>query len=402
MVNRIQTLRSSTPLVRPSGRQPGELYVNFPDKQLGVVDTTATPVDLIGVRFFSATTNYVKGDFVVQGGNLYQAAAAVPAGAFNLTQWIQVGGSVIVSDTAPASPPPQAGELWFDSVGGQLYVWYVDPNTSQWVVANTFGGGPYLPLSGGTMTGPLAGTTAAFTGAITTATPTPGDVSTKGATTAFVNTAIASITIPTVQRFAANGTYTPPAGVRYARVRMVAGGGGGGGTFSGTPGGAGGNTTFAGWGVSGGAGGAPGGAGPGGAGGVGGSGGGNGTGTLVVRLNGGYGGNGQSTQQSTLLVYLMGGGGGSTYFGGGGVPNYGPPISTTGGGGSGGLSGAATIGGAGGGGGGEYVEFFVANPVTGPVVIGALGAAGTGNTGSGGANGVAGTSGLVIIEEHYA
>ena len=39
----------------------------------------------------------------------------------------------VVSDTAPASP--QVGQLWFDSKGGQLYVWYNDGNSSQWVIA---------------------------------------------------------------------------------------------------------------------------------------------------------------------------------------------------------------------------------------------------------------------------
>jgi hypothetical protein len=35
-----------------------------------------------------------------------------------------------------------------------MYLWYTDPNTSQWVIANNFGGN-YLALTGGTMTGPL-------------------------------------------------------------------------------------------------------------------------------------------------------------------------------------------------------------------------------------------------------
>jgi hypothetical protein len=60
--------------------------------------------------------------------------------------------SVTVSDTAPSSP--KAGDLWWDSVGGQLYVWYVDANSSQWVVANNSGGN-YLPLTGGALTGPV-------------------------------------------------------------------------------------------------------------------------------------------------------------------------------------------------------------------------------------------------------
>ena len=45
---------------------------------------------LIAVRFFSTLANYVAGDFVIQGGKLYFAKAAVPAGAFNASQWSQV------------------------------------------------------------------------------------------------------------------------------------------------------------------------------------------------------------------------------------------------------------------------------------------------------------------------
>ena len=40
----------------------------------------------------------------------------------------------VVSDTPPASP--QVGQLWFDGVGGQTYVWVQDANSSQWVIAN--------------------------------------------------------------------------------------------------------------------------------------------------------------------------------------------------------------------------------------------------------------------------
>jgi Collagen triple helix repeat (20 copies) len=43
------------------------------------------------------------------------------------------GASITVSDTPPSSP--SVGALWWDSVGGQLYVWYNDGNSSQWVIA---------------------------------------------------------------------------------------------------------------------------------------------------------------------------------------------------------------------------------------------------------------------------
>lgn len=43
------------------------------------------------------------------------------------------GAPATASDTAPVNPQP--GALWFDTVGQALYIWYQDPNSSQWVVA---------------------------------------------------------------------------------------------------------------------------------------------------------------------------------------------------------------------------------------------------------------------------
>lgn len=64
------------------------------------------------------------------------------------------GASVTISDTAPASPT--AGNLWWRSSEGQLYIYYNDGNTSQWVIANAFvGGSAYLPLTGGTVSGDI-------------------------------------------------------------------------------------------------------------------------------------------------------------------------------------------------------------------------------------------------------
>lgn len=44
------------------------------------------------------------------------------------------GAATVISDTAPS--PPTVGQLWWDSVGGQLYIYYQDATTSQWVIAN--------------------------------------------------------------------------------------------------------------------------------------------------------------------------------------------------------------------------------------------------------------------------
>lgn len=42
-------------------------------------------------------------------------------------------GRVTVSDTAPTSPTPGNGDLWYSSAAGRLYVYYTDGTTNQWV-----------------------------------------------------------------------------------------------------------------------------------------------------------------------------------------------------------------------------------------------------------------------------
>ena len=70
-------------------------------------------------------------------GTMYRALAAIIPGAFDLTKWQIAGGAVTISDTPPANPQP--GNLWFSSVEAQLYIWYHDATSSQWVIANNQG-----------------------------------------------------------------------------------------------------------------------------------------------------------------------------------------------------------------------------------------------------------------------
>lgn len=145
MPNQVLALRSATAGIRPGGRLPGELYVNWPDKQLGVIDNTSSPLDLLAIRFFSSTTSYNPGDYVVNSGVLYSAKNAITPGPFNSLQWLVSGGTVVVSDNPPV---PTDGLLWFDSVGSQLYVQYNDGSSSQWVVAVNNSGITDAPIDG--------------------------------------------------------------------------------------------------------------------------------------------------------------------------------------------------------------------------------------------------------------
>ena len=45
------------------------------------------------------------------------------------------GGSITVSPTAPTDPVPASGDLWWDSTNGEMYVYYNDGSSSQWVAA---------------------------------------------------------------------------------------------------------------------------------------------------------------------------------------------------------------------------------------------------------------------------
>lgn len=63
--------------------------------------------------------------------------------AYDGANWVnKTATSVTVAVTPPADPEP--GWLWWDSVGGQLFVWYDDGTTGQWVIANMGGSGSWI------------------------------------------------------------------------------------------------------------------------------------------------------------------------------------------------------------------------------------------------------------------
>ena len=96
-----------------------------------------------------ATTNYhwtkptVGASDDAWGGYLNADLDSIDSIVHGIDTRVIPPGGAIVSDTPPASPTP--GMLWFDSVGGQTYVWYSDPNTSQWVLAVSAAQGPQGP-----------------------------------------------------------------------------------------------------------------------------------------------------------------------------------------------------------------------------------------------------------------
>jgi len=190
---RSQVNRSDVKGIRPTGRKKGELFINFPDKMLSVVQAGGSTIDLLSIPFHSATADYGTGDLVVQAGTIYQALAPITAVPFAAAQWRTVGldavisaalapvvttlnigtmwfnpnngslyvlylngvtkewrqvanGLVAPSDTPPASP--QVGQLWWETDTGKLYVWWNDGNSTQWVEASGGFGMPEAPADG--------------------------------------------------------------------------------------------------------------------------------------------------------------------------------------------------------------------------------------------------------------
>jgi hypothetical protein len=71
------------------------------------------------------------GNFYLPGGSAGQFLSTNGSGLLSWATPAGGGSTVTISDTAPASP--SVGALWWDSVGGQMYLRYQDPNTTQWV-----------------------------------------------------------------------------------------------------------------------------------------------------------------------------------------------------------------------------------------------------------------------------
>jgi hypothetical protein len=239
----------------------------------------------------------------------------------------------------------------------------------------------------------------ALGGSPTTTTQSPGDNSTKIATTAYVDNAVSGGgSAPTFQYLTSGSgaTYTTPSGCTALLVKMVAGGGGGGGDgTSPTDGGDGGDTIFnsvhAAGGTGGGAGTSSNSSGNGGAGGTGGS------GSASLRIAGAGGGN-----YGTAGSKMAGGIGGSSPFGGAGAQSHatnpgGSASANSGSGGAGAPINSVYYPG-GGGGAGEYVELYISSPgASYTYTVGAGGSGGTGGSYSGGDGG----SGLIIVTEYY-
>ena len=79
---------------------------------------------------------------------------------------VAAGATVTTSDTPPVSP--NDGDLWWDSIGGRLYVYYQDVNGSQWVDTSPQGGASISRIEQGNTSAEVTDTGSNGTFAVTT------------------------------------------------------------------------------------------------------------------------------------------------------------------------------------------------------------------------------------------
>lgn len=149
----------------PAGPGEGDLWFNTTTGILNVWNGSAwVPTYVDSDPFLPLAGGTLTGPLVLSGD------AAAPLNPVTLQQMDAALASLppsgaVVSDTAPANPTD--GDLWWDTVSGQLFIWYVDANSSQWVVANVAQGvpgpegpaGPAGPAPIPPFNGPIIGVT---------------------------------------------------------------------------------------------------------------------------------------------------------------------------------------------------------------------------------------------------
>jgi len=123
MGSTVRHIGTADPLVGFSHLERRSLAVNTATRQLAVGDeapggATGQPLELIAIRYFATTAQYVSGDFVTFNGQIWKAKAGVAPGPFDPSDWVGMtdGGQFVLLD----GTRNMYGNLEIDKTGASL------------------------------------------------------------------------------------------------------------------------------------------------------------------------------------------------------------------------------------------------------------------------------------------
>lgn len=158
---------------RPADLDPGILYTNFADQQIGVMDAAGDPMDLVAVRFFRTTAEYIVGEMVHHNASIYKCVTPTGPGAFTAAHWTNI--SEPTEAPIDAAIYGRSSGAWVQTITKTNYD--IDKAATDAALA-------LLETTKATLASP------ALTGNPTAPTAAPGDNDSTLATTAFVTAAV--------------------------------------------------------------------------------------------------------------------------------------------------------------------------------------------------------------------
>ena len=180
-------------------------------------DGSAPDIAIDGFLWWDATTRIL---YLLRGGSWTPVTSDGGGGSG--------GASVTVGENPPANPIQ--GDLWWDSIGGSLYVYYIDIGSNQWVIASPNVGGdtgatiftgqnaPTEPIEGALWFNTLDNTIYVYSRGVWTPSATAvSGVSTVAATAPLFITGDGQNPVVNIQ----DGTSTNKGAVRFANQAEV-------------------------------------------------------------------------------------------------------------------------------------------------------------------------------------
>ena len=134
-------------------RDGGKAYIDFKDQIGEDFDSRIMHLSSNDLEFYTGGNGNTQKSLILTSDGDAIVHGTLSASCGNSEEWCSTTTTVeslsdawnrSLSVSVSATPPPaydrQNGDLWFDSSSGDLYMWYVDDTSDQWIDINALGG----------------------------------------------------------------------------------------------------------------------------------------------------------------------------------------------------------------------------------------------------------------------